>query len=548
MPPDLLRYESPRALLRAPAADYDAAGDRVMVRKVGALAWLLTAALAAAMVAVWTPDHAAGGVGWGVAGILIAAGATSAVFALRRADTSLMASLWTSLGAIASLGTLQWLAGEPARYSTLMVLPLVFVAASHPPRRVACAAILAAVAQLPALAGAHFTTAAVAGAALNVIIWLCLSALALMWTAGVRWQRLALRHGERHAQHLASHDPVTGLGNRRKLVADLDAVLSAGTPAILALFDLNGFKAYNDTFGHPAGDSLLARLGDRLAAGTLGVASAYRMGGDEFCLLVRGPAEIDRDIVALGCEALAERGQGFRVSSAGGAVAIPSEAKQAADALRLADQRMYADKHEQRGVSPRDGAEMVLAVLQERYPPLGAHIESVARLSMAVGRRLGLSELELRQLQRAAELHDIGKLAIPDAILEKPGPLDDGEWEFIRRHTVIGERIVAASPELNPVGEIIRSSHERYDGKGYPDRLTDREIPLAARIIAVCDAFDAMISARAYRSGKTSEQALRELKRCAGTQFDPQVVSVFVEILAEPKPEPSRRGLHVSTG
>jgi HD-GYP domain-containing protein (c-di-GMP phosphodiesterase class II) len=146
---------------------------------------------------------------------------------------------------------------------------------------------------------------------------------------------------------------------------------------------------------------------------------------------------------------------------------------------------------------------------------------------------MGMTAPELRQLQQAAELHDVGKLAIPEEILEKPGPLTDREWEFVRRHTLIGERIVAASPDFNQIGEIIRSSHERYDGKGYPDALADREIPLAARIIAVCDAFDAMTSVRPYRPSKTRDQAIAELRRCAGTQFDPHVVSALVHVLAE---------------
>jgi diguanylate cyclase (GGDEF)-like protein len=533
MSESVLTYETPRALLRGRAADYDAAADRDMVRRVGALGWLVTAVLAAAMLPIWAPDRALGQVGWPLAGVLVAAWSGAAVLALRRPELSLMASLTTSWAVIAGLGVLQWLAGEQARYSTLIVLPLVFVGASHPPRRVAPAAALALLVQLPALAGAQFGTTAVAAVGVNVIIWSCLCALTMLWTAGVRWQRLAVRASERKAQYLSLHDSVTGLGNRRKLTADLDAALRAGGPAALALFDLNGFKTYNDSFGHPAGDALLARLGSRLVASAGELLNAYRMGGDEFCLLAHGPASTSLDLVGLGCDALRERGSGFHVSAAGGAVAIPGETAQATEALRIADQRMYADKHKQRGISARDGAGLVLAPLEEHYPRLREHIESVGRLSTAVGRRMGMTAPELRELQQAAELHDVGKLAIPEEILEKPGPLTDREWEFVRRHTLIGARVVAASPDFNQIGEIIRSSHERYDGNGYPDALPGREIPLAARIIAVCDAFDAMTSARPYRSSKTRDQAIAELRRCAGTQFDPHVVSGLVHVLAE---------------
>jgi HD-GYP domain-containing protein (c-di-GMP phosphodiesterase class II) len=131
----------------------------------------------------------------------------------------------------------------------------------------------------------------------------------------------------------------------------------------------------------------------------------------------------------------------------------------------------------------------------------------------------------------AAELHDVGKLAIPDAILDKPGPLDEHEWGFMRRHTIVGERIVASATSLRDVAPIVRASHERWDGGGYPDRIAGEAIPLGARIIAVCDAYDAMITTRPYRSGMIEEEALVELQRCSGSQFDPRVVAAFVRVV-----------------
>jgi two-component system cell cycle response regulator len=146
---------------------------------------------------------------------------------------------------------------------------------------------------------------------------------------------------------------------------------------------------------------------------------------------------------------------------------------------------------------------------------------------------MGMSDEEIDHLLQAAELHDVGKMAIPDAILKKPGPLDSEEWQFIRGHTVIGERIVSAAPALAPVALLIRSSHERWDGSGYPDKLMGDRIPLGSRIIAVCDAFDAMIGPRPHRLGMTDEEAIGELERCAGTQFDPKVVHIFAEAFTE---------------
>jgi HD-GYP domain-containing protein (c-di-GMP phosphodiesterase class II) len=154
-----------------------------------------------------------------------------------------------------------------------------------------------------------------------------------------------------------------------------------------------------------------------------------------------------------------------------------------------------------------------------------------------VADRLGLPEDERSLLLQAAELHDIGKAAIPDAILQKPGPLDGEEWAFMRQHTVIGERILGAAPALSGSAKLVRWSHERADGSGYPDGLAGDDIPMGARIIAVCDSYDAMVSTRAYRVAPMShEGALSELRRCAGTQFDARVVDAFVATVTAPAP------------
>lgn len=146
---------------------------------------------------------------------------------------------------------------------------------------------------------------------------------------------------------------------------------------------------------------------------------------------------------------------------------------------------------------------------------------------------LGLPAHQVSRIGLAAELHDVGKSAIPDAILNKPGPLDEGELRFIRSHTVIGERIVLAAPSLVTLAELVRSSHERFDGSGYPDELQGAEIPCGARIIAACDAFDAMVASRPYRDRLSVEDALEELRRGSGTQFDPMVVEAFLAVAAE---------------
>lgn len=205
---------------------------------------------------------------------------------------------------------------------------------------------------------------------------------------------------------------------------------------------------------------------------------------------------------------------------------LPDEATDASEALHLADERLYAQKYSRRGeTGPTMDA--LLDALAEREPGLQVHSEGVAALAVDAGRMLGMRRNELEELSRAAGLHDLGKLAVPDEILGKPGPLDEREREFIRQHTLVGERILRASPAFRSVATVVRSSHERWDGTGYPDGLAGEDIPLASRIICASDAYAAMISPRPYRLPLDPEDALGELERGSGTQFDPTVVRVL---------------------
>jgi HD-GYP domain-containing protein (c-di-GMP phosphodiesterase class II) len=208
-------------------------------------------------------------------------------------------------------------------------------------------------------------------------------------------------------------------------------------------------------------------------------------------------------------------------------VAIPSEAHSPSLALRLADDRMYVHKGGRGESASQQTHGVLLELLREQQPELHDRLREIGRLSVLVGRKLGMNEEQLDELRRAAELKDIGKTAVPEAILNKPGPLDGDEWMFLRRHTLVGERILAAAPALNPVAALVRSSRERWDGSGFPDGLARTEIPLGARIIAVCDAFDAMVAERPYSPQMSPDVAFAELHRKAGTQFDPDVVGAF---------------------
>jgi HD-GYP domain-containing protein (c-di-GMP phosphodiesterase class II) len=207
---------------------------------------------------------------------------------------------------------------------------------------------------------------------------------------------------------------------------------------------------------------------------------------------------------------------------------LPQEATTPEYALQLADKRMYAHKNGRPSGAREQAHDVLIHILQAKHPDLIDHASDVARLASHVGARLGMSAEQLAELARAAALHDIGKVGIPDAILDKPGPLNADDWSYMRQHTVIGERILSAAPALRPVAAIVRASHERWDGHGYPDGLAGDRVPLAARIVAVCDAFDAMTTDRCYRPARSEQEACDELRRDAGHHFDPAVVTAFL--------------------
>ncbi|MGH2965104.1 MAG: bifunctional diguanylate cyclase/phosphohydrolase [Solirubrobacterales bacterium] len=369
-----------------------------------------------------------------------------------------------------------------------------------------------------------------------VSVWLSVATLAaVLVRLGISFREntnlMAALHDD------ASTDALTKLANRRKLLEDLERALAMGRDArgshVFALYDLDGFKLYNDTYGHPAGDSLLRKLGVSLAAAVEPGGRAYRLGGDEFCILVPSSAGAAERIVEAGRDALTEQGDGFRIGASAGAVLISAEATVASEALRLADRRMYAEKAARTGRVERQTQELFATILREDEPELTDHHEDVSRLAVAVGRELEFDAEEIDVLRRAAEFHDIGKIAIPKEILSKPARLDNVEWELMRKHTLVGERLLGTFPSMVPVARLVRSSHERWDGSGYPDGLSGEEIPVGARIISICDAFDAMRSARPYSAPRDRRSAVAEIRRAAGSQFDPALVEVFCRIVEQ---------------
>ena len=372
-------------------------------------------------------------------------------------------------------------------------------------------------------------------------ITLLLAAFAFFFLRSSAAQATAERLARENERLLAASqvealtDALTGLANRRALVSDLTVLFgtdqeSSSPPHLLGLFDLDGFKQFNDTFGHPAGDALLARLGHRLADAMAGRATVYRMGGDEFCVLMPSGQNDPFATADLAAKALSEASDGVVIECSYGTASIPAEAVTMEQALRLVDHRLY-DRKTGRSSASRQSTDVLVQVLRERGADLHGHLTEVARLAATTARAMHLPHHEVKRIELAAELHDVGQTAIPDAILTKPGPLDEAERAVMLRHPQIGERIVRAAPALARTADLVRASHERYDGLGYPDRMPGSAIPLGARIIAVCDAYVKMVTEQPYERALAPAEALGELRRNAGSQFDPAVVEIVCEIV-----------------
>jgi len=370
-------------------------------------------------------------------------------------------------------------------------------------------------------------------------------------------QELAAEQQARaEAEQRSRVDGLTGLFNRRHTMETIEQELARGSqgPGVgVLMFDVDHFKRINDRHGHSGGDAVLVEVAERLRAGVRDWDIVARIGGEEFCVITPG-LDSEAAVAALGERlriAVAERpivlprDAAVPVTiSVGAALVAPGDGS-AEHALDFADRALYAAKRHGRNrlrrFSELDTADIraeqpeclhiaeALALSSDlREGNLAAHSKQVAELSAAVARRLGLPADQVLRVQLGGWLHDVGKMAVPDAILTKPGPLGDGEWHTMRTHPAVGADLLRHFPELAPACAAVRHHHERFDGTGYPDRLAGDEIPLDARIVAVADAFSAMTSDRPYHIPRTVAQAIDEVRRCAGTHFDPAVVAALV--------------------
>jgi diguanylate cyclase (GGDEF)-like protein len=362
-------------------------------------------------------------------------------------------------------------------------------------------------------------------------------------------------HRALRAMRLALTDPLTGLGNHRhfheRLQRELLNAEEQHSPLTLCFVDIDDFKKINDRFGHPAGDRVLSQIAARLRQG----GEAFRLGGDEFALLL---VDHDEGTALAAANSIVERIAAVdfdhigHVTVSAGLATFPMQGHGRDELIRLADSALYwAKEHGKNRVrlyrpdvvelaglkrlaaGPdkaaryRAAASLAKAV-DARDTYTGSHSERVSELAARVATRLGLEPEQVELTRLAGSLHDLGKLAIPEEILRKPGALTDSERLVLERHPQIGFRMLD-SLGVDPVADLVLHHHERWDGAGYPDGLRGEEIPLGARIIFVTDAFDAMTSDRIYRQKRSADAALAELERCAGTQFDPAIVVAFAE-------------------
>ncbi len=359
------------------------------------------------------------------------------------------------------------------------------------------------------------------------------------------------------AMRLALTDPLTGLGNHRsfheRLQRELVAAEEEGTSLALCLVDFDDLKSVNDRFGHPVGDLVLGQVAARLRQG----GESFRLGGDEFAVLL--PRQDERQATAV-ARSIVERVAALDMEGVGpvtvsaGVATYPTHGSGRDELIRLADSALYWAKKDGKNrvrayaaesilranleqltdtpdrAARHRAAESLAKAVDERDAYTGSHSQRVGDYSARIARRLGADEPGIELTRLAGNLHDLGKLAIPEEVLRKPNSLSDAERLMLERHPKIGFKMLE-SLGVEPVAEWVLHHHERWDGAGYPNRLVGDQIPLGARIIFVADAYDAMTSERAYRGALTQHDAIAELERCAGTQFDPAVVKALSDEL-----------------
>ncbi|MFA7364136.1 MAG: HD domain-containing phosphohydrolase, partial [Aminobacteriaceae bacterium] len=342
---------------------------------------------------------------------------------------------------------------------------------------------------------------------------------------------------QREIEFLSYHDQLTGVFNRRFFDEELKRLdVPRNLPLSLVMIDVNGLKLFNDAFGHKAGDMLLKRVAVVLQREMRGDDIIARIGGDEFVILLpRTDSEsvwpmMERILDAMESEYVED----LPVSVSWGCGTKTCEDESAEKIFEIAEDNMYRNKISHKSSYHHRSIEMILETLYSKAPVEREHSPSVSVLSELIGAEMRLDKSEISELKIAGAIHDIGKIAVSNAILEKKEKLSSSDWIELKKHPEVGYNILSAVNEYSTLARIVLAHHEWYNGSGYPKGLKGDEIPLQSRIIAVAEAYDSMVSGMTFSTPKSRQQAVEELRKNAGTQFDPAVVSAFIDgVLAE---------------
>ena len=343
------------------------------------------------------------------------------------------------------------------------------------------------------------------------------------------------KSSEEKIKHLSFHDSLTGLYNRAYFEEELERYnFPRYYPLSIVMFDVNGLKVINDTFGHSEGDRLLQHLSQILTSVSRQGDILARIGGDEFAILLPSTTSEQAhnfcERIKKACHQDKIKPIYLRPNISLGHTTQEGEYKDINFLLKEADRNMYQDKLFNGKSREKHFLEAFRIILAERDPHTSDHAQRLQELALSLGKRVGLTEYQLGNLKLLALLHDMGKIGIPDSILFKTNILTHSEWKKMREHPRIGYRMAKNIPDFSPIAQEILYHHEHWDGTGYPDGLKGEKIPLLSRIISIIDTYDVMQSRRPYKGSISKTKAIKEIKRCAGTQFDPQLVEIFLKI------------------
>ncbi|SCY33116.1 sensor domain-containing diguanylate cyclase/phosphohydrolase [Alkaliphilus peptidifermentans] len=343
----------------------------------------------------------------------------------------------------------------------------------------------------------------------------------------------AQKKAEEHIKYLSYHDKLTGLYNRayfEEILEKLDA--ENQHPLAIIIGDVNGLKLINDVFGHQEGDKLLITIAEILKKACRFDDIVCRWGGDEFAIMLPNSNESDAREVCKRIDQLRleSKNTPIRISIATGFAVKQDKFKNMKEVKKEAEEKMYRNKLMEE-TSMRSNIILSLQQsLYERSNETEEHAQRMKDLSIRLGKKLELDSDKIAELSLLAIIHDIGKIAISDIILDKPSKLTEAEWEEMKKHTEIGYRIANTTPELMHISKYVLFHHERWDGRGYPKGLKGNEIPLLSRIIAIIDAYDVMTHSRPYKKPISHEEAIEEIVKCSGSQFDPEIAKIFVDL------------------